>query len=240
MLVVLDYTNAAYDTDANGKDITMPIFRNAVCGVMAAAPLVLAAPVFADEVKTASLAFENRWVDIRFNTPDKTKKIEGGQALAADAAKLAAQHPDRVEPVVWEAMGLLIEGEVTRNLSSLKTVERAKALLEKAEAMDPTGMDALVHTTLGSLYYEVPGWPIAFGDNKKADAYLKKALEIDPDGMDSNYFYGDALLQRGKRGEALPYLEKAMNAPVRPDHEAADTKRKLDIQEALDKARQAR
>jgi tetratricopeptide (TPR) repeat protein len=160
--------------------------------------------------------------------------------MAADAVKLGALYPDRAEPLVWEALGLLIEGEVNRDISALKTVERAKALLEKAETIDPRGMNALVHTTLGSLYYEVPGWPIAFGDNKKAESYLRKALEIDPDGMDSNYFYGDYLLQRGKRKEALPYLEKASQAPVRPGHEAADTGRLKDIHEALEAARKAR
>ncbi|MBY0508784.1 MAG: hypothetical protein K2P94_01405 [Rhodospirillaceae bacterium] len=218
----------------------MPIFRDAVCGVMSAALLALSAPAFADDVTAAVLALENRWVDIRYHTPDKTRKIEGGRVLAEDAAKLAAQHPGRAEPLVWQAMGLLIEGEVTRDLGSLKTVERAKALLEKAEALDPAGVNGLVHTTLGTLYYEVPGWPIAFGDNKKATAYLKKALEIDPEGMDSNYFYGDYLLQRGRGREGLPYLEKAIQAPLRPGHEAADKFRKLDIQEALDKARKAR
>jgi tetratricopeptide (TPR) repeat protein len=218
----------------------MAHFKDAVCGAMTAALLVLSVPAFADDVTAAAMAFENRWVDIRYHTPDKAKKIEGGRVLAGDAAKLAAQHPERAEPLVWQAMGLLIEGEVTRDLGSLKTVERAKALLEKAEVLDPTGVNALVHTTLGTLYYEVPGWPIAFGDNKKAAAYLKKALEIDPDGMDSNYFYGDYLLQRGKGREALPYLEKAMQAPLRPGHEAADKFRKIDIQEALDSARKAR
>lgn len=218
----------------------MLIFREAMHGVMAAALLALSAPAFADEVTEAVLALENRWLDIRYHTPDKAKKIEGGRTLADDDAKLAAQHPGRAEPVVWQAMGLLIEGEVTRDLGSLKTIEHAKGLLEKAEVLDPTGVNGLVHTTLGTLYYEVPGWPIAFGDNKKATAYLKKALEIDPEGMDSNYFYGDYLLQRGKGREGLPYLEKAMQAPLRPGHEAADTFRKIDIQEALDKARKAR
>ena len=43
----------------------------------------------------------------------------------------------------------------------------------------------------------------------------------------------------GKGSEAVPYLERALQVPVRPGHERADTGRKADIQESLDKARLA-
>lgn len=219
----------------------MVSLRGSCIGVLAAGFIIFAAPVWAqDELGAAVMSLENHWVQIRYHTPDNAQKLEGGRALAAQAAALAARYPDRVEPLVWQAFGLLIEPEVNRDLSAIGIVKKAKALLEKAEAMDPAGMNGVVHATLGTLYYEVPGWPVAFGDNKQAAEYLKKALAINPDGMDPNYFYGDYLLQRGKGREALPYLEKAMQTPLRPGHEAADTNRKTDIQEALVAARKAR
>jgi len=195
---------------------------------------------YADDMAAAIAALEHRWVELRYHTSDEDTKLTGGHAMTRAAEALAARFPDRVEPLVWQALAILIEPEVNQNISALGVVKRAKALLEKAEAMDPSGMDGVVQSTLGTLYYEVPGWPIGFGDNKKAEAYLLKALEINPDGMDPNYFYGDFLLQRGKRREAVSYLEKAMNTPLRPGHEMADTARLGDIQEALDKARKAR
>ena len=59
-------------------------------------------------------------------------------------------------------------------------------------------LNGSVYTSLGSLYYQVPGWPIGFGSDKKAESYLKKALAVNPDGMDPNYFYGDFMLQEKK------------------------------------------
>ena len=47
----------------------------------------------------------------------------------------------------------------------------------------------------------MPGWPIGFGDKKKAEEYLKKALAANPDGIDPNFFYGDFLLDKVRRLE---------------------------------------
>jgi len=37
-------------------------------------------------------------------------------------------------------------------------------------------MDGSAFVTLGSLYSMVPGWPIAFGNDLKAEQSLKKAM----------------------------------------------------------------
>ena len=100
-------------------------------------------------------------------------------------------------------------------------------------------MKRAVHTNLGSLYYEVPGWPIAFGDNKKAEDHLRTALAHDADGRDPNYFFGDFLLQRKRPREALPYLEKALNVPIDPAHARADKGRHGEVVAALEKAKAA-
>ena len=39
----------------------------------------------------------------------------------------------------------------------------------------------------------MPGFPVGFGDDKKAKELLKKALEINPNGIDPNYFYAEFL-----------------------------------------------
>ena len=35
-------------------------------------------------------------------------------------------------------------------------------------AIDPKALDGSAYASLGSLFYQVPGWPIGFGDDKKA------------------------------------------------------------------------
>jgi Tfp pilus assembly protein PilF len=79
----------------------------------------------------------------------------------------------------------------------------------------------------------VPGWPIGFGDNDKAEKNLKQALSLNPNGIDSNFFYGDFLLQNGRYDEAKAYLERALQAPARPGRELADAGRRQEIKAVL-------
>jgi tetratricopeptide (TPR) repeat protein len=189
---------------------------------------------------TAVLELENRWAEIRYDMKaSKASKLVAARDFIRDANAIAARFPDDTEPLVWQALALLVEAEIRSDLSAFGIAARARDLLEKAERLDPRAT-GLIQTSLGMLYYEMPGWPLGFGDKKKAARYLTEALAMDPDGMDSNYFYGDYLLQSGKYREAEVYLERAAKVAVRPGHERADNGRKKDIQEALDAARKAR
>lgn len=94
-------------------------------------------------------------------------------------------------------------------------------------------MQGSAYTSLGSLYYQVPGWPLSFGDDDRAEQLLKKALTMNPDGIDPNYFFGDYLIERGNKEQAKTYLRKAMNAPARPGREVADAGRRREAQELL-------
>ncbi len=66
------------------------------------------------------------------------------------------------------------------------------------------------YTSLGALYYQVPGWPIAFGNDKKARQLLDKAILVNPGGLDSNYFYGDFLVHEKQYERASVVLNKAL------------------------------
>lgn len=83
--------------------------------------------------------------------------------------------------------------------------------------------------SLGNLYYQVPGWPIGFGNDKKARDYLEKALQINPNGIEPNYFYGEFLYQEGEYEKALQVLNKAMNAPARLGRELSDAGQRKEI-----------
>ncbi len=79
---------------------------------------------------------------------------------------------------------------------------------------------------------------MGFGDDKKAKEMLLKGLSYNPDGIDSNYFYGDYLLDQKQYPQAIASLEKALHAPARPGSESADAGCKQEIQTALAKAKQ--
>ncbi|MCF5879317.1 tetratricopeptide repeat protein, partial [Aeromonas veronii] len=118
---------------------------------------------------------------------------------------------------------------------ALGLVKEAKAKLELALKQDPKVLDGSAYTSLGSLYYQVPGWPVGFGDDEKAEQLLKQALAINPDGIDPNFFYGDFLLDQGRKAEAKTYLDKALAAPARPGREVADEGRRMEIRDRLAK-----
>ena len=96
-------------------------------------------------------------------------------------------------------------------------------------------MDGSAYTSLGALYYQVPGWPIAFGNDKKARQLLEKAVSINPDGLDSNYFYADFMIREKEYAKAKAALEKALAAPTRPGREVADQGRRAEIEALMAK-----
>jgi Tfp pilus assembly protein PilF len=99
-------------------------------------------------------------------------------------------------------------------------------------------MQGSAYTSLGTLYFKVPGWPVGFGDEEKAEELLSKALTLNPDGIDPNYFYGEFLLEQKRYEEAEKALLKAQQAPARPNRELADSGRQEEIQVALLKVRE--
>jgi len=193
---------------------------------------------------TASLAdinediasIQQQWARANYETPEGEQE-KAFEELVAEARKLVENNPGRAEPRVWLAIVLSTDAGVTGGLGALGKVKEARRELEAAEKIDPDVLDGSIYTSLGSLYYQVPGWPIGFGDDEKAEEYLKKALAMNPDGIDPNYFYGDFMLEEDNYQEAVNYLEKAAAAPARPGRPVADKGRQAEIQEKLQQAR---
>lgn len=186
-----------------------------------------------DEVKQ----LQNEWAEIKYNTPEKQqeKKFE---ELVSKAEALVAKSPNDVHAIIWEGIIRSTYAGVKGGLGALGQVKKAKASFEHALEIDPVALSGSAYTSLGSLYYQVPGWPIGFGDSDKAEEMLKKGLETNPDGLDSNYFYGDFLKSEGKYADSLAALEKALKAPARVNRELADQGRKKEVELAITEVKQ--
>jgi tetratricopeptide (TPR) repeat protein len=167
----------------------------------------------------------HRWATTNYTTPD-TAKDAAYLALVTSARQVAESYPQRAEPLVWEAIALASAAKVEGGLSALGKAKQARDVLVAAEAIDATAMQGAIYSTLGSLYAKVPGWPIGFGDKKKAKSYLEKALVANPNGIDANYFYADFLNDQGDYSEAAKHLELALVAPARAGREDADAGRR--------------
>lgn len=165
-------------------------------------------------------------------------KADQAAALVAQADAVARQFPGRAEPLVWKAIALSTEAGAKGGLGGLSLAKEAKATLEQAEKLNPNALgDGSVYTSLGSLYYQVPGFPVGFGDKGKAQAYLKKALAQNPNGLDPNYFYGDFLFHQGQFAEAEKALQRALAAPARPGREVSDRGRRAEVSALLAQVR---
>ena len=151
---------------------------------------------------------------------------------------VSTNHANAPEAQIWEAISLSGYAKAKGGLGALKLAEKARDLLLTAEKTNPSALQGSAYTTLGSLYYKVPGWPLGFGDKKKAKAYLDKAIQVNPAGIDPNYFYADYLSEQGDYANAIDYYKKALTAPPRAGREDADTGRKQDIESGLRKAQQ--
>lgn len=176
---------------------------------------------------------QTEWAKIKYQMSDKESQLEAIHKLETQAASITAKYPDKAEPKIWEGIILSTDAGIVKGLSALGKVEKAKELFETSLKQNPTALNGSAHTSLGSLYYQVPGWPVGFGDDDKAEEHLKQALQMNPNGIDPNYFYGDFLLQDGKADEAKIYLERALQAQDRPGRELADAGRRQEIKAAL-------
>jgi tetratricopeptide (TPR) repeat protein len=177
---------------------------------------------------------QHQWAHINYQLPE-TKREAAFTTLEQKAAALAARYPNRAEPKLWQAIILSTHAGVHGGLGALSMVDKARDLLLAAEKIDPNAMHGSIYTSLGSLYYQVPGWPLGFGDDDKAKGYLLKALKLNPNGIDPNYFYGDFLYRNDERKAALIALDKALKAPPRPDRPVADRGRRKEIRELITK-----
>lgn len=175
---------------------------------------------------------QQQWAHIQYEMP-KDKKEAAFKSLSGRAGQLVKAYPDDAEPLIWQGIVLSTYAGAKGGLGALGLVKDARASLEHALEINPSALQGSAYTSLGSLYYQVPGWPLSFGDDDRAEQLLKKALTMNPDGIDPNYFFGDYLIERGNKEQAKTYLRKAMNAPARPGREVADAGRRREAQELL-------
>ena len=190
----------------------------------------------AANVGDAVTELQRDWERIRYQSP-AAEREKAFEALSAKAHKVSESFPGRAEPLVWEGIIVSSWAGEKGGLGALGLVKQAKALYESAIAIDGNALEGSAYNSLGVLYYKVPGWPIAFGDKAKAKELLQKALAINPNGIDANFFYGEYLVETRHPQEAVPYLERALQAPPRPGRQVADTGRREEARDLLAKAR---
>jgi len=205
-----------------------------ICAMMLAASAVAWAGMEDDVARV-----RQEWERIKYQMPVKGQEA-AFEALAKDSAKVMTQYPNRAEPAIWHGIIEASYAGAKGGLGALSLAKNARKSFEQALALDPDALEGSAYTSLGSLYYQVPGWPLGFGDDGKARELLQKGLALNPNGIDPNYFYGDFLFRSGDYAGAEQALRKAFQAPPREGRKLADDGRRKEINELLEKVREKR
>jgi tetratricopeptide (TPR) repeat protein len=198
------------------------------CASLFASPLFAAAP--ANPAFDAELlSIQQAWAKTNYETPAGDARVQAFDALEKRAEAFTRQNPTRAEALIWEGIIESSYAGAKGGLGALSLCKEARGNLEAAIKIDPTALDGSAYTSLGTLYYKVPGFPLGFGDHDKAEHMLQKALKQNPNGIDPNYFYAEFLFEEERYPEALQYLDKASKAAPRPGREGADKGRRAEI-----------
>lgn len=201
--------------------------------------LLLSSQGFADSLNESVQDIESEWASIYYNTP-KQQQESAFCRLLDKTINLSKQHPDKAEPIIWEAIVKATNADHQDAVSALGAIHEARDLLLKAIEINPKAMNGSAYVTLGTLYYMTPKWPIGFGDEETAQKMLQTALKINPNGIESNFFYGDFLLSNNNLNEAEKYFKRATTIPARPEQLYADNQLKEQARLALKNIKERR
>jgi len=180
---------------------------------------------------------QQRWAVANYQIAAPKERLQALETLSADAHRLSQAHPERAEPLIWEGIVLSTCAGAKGGIGALGLAKKSRSALEAALKIDDKALDGSAYTSLGVLYSKVPGFPLGFGDDDKAQDLLVKALTINPYGIDSNYFYAQYLCDHEECRDARRYLERALQAPPRPGRELADSGRHREVLDLMAKAR---
>jgi tetratricopeptide (TPR) repeat protein len=177
-------------------------------------------------------ALQSEWAEIKYRRP-AAEQEKAFAALTRTADAVRGKHAGRAEPQIWYGIIAASYAGARGGLGALSLAKDAKKAFEQALELDARALEGSAYTSLGSLYYQVPGWPLGFGSDDKARELLQKAIALNPDGIDSNYFLGDFLYRKGDTEGARRALQKALRAPARPERALADAGRRREIESLL-------
>lgn len=211
--------------------------RTLLALALMAAPMTAASVAHADACDDRVRGLQQSWDHVNFEVAQGVRTAEMAR-LNTQADAVVAQCPNRAEPLVWDAIITASEAGLRGGLGALGLVRDARSQLERAERINPRALNGSVYVSLGSLYAQVPGAPIGFGNRQRARDYLQRGLAMAPNDIDANFFMGDLLVREHDWAAAARYLQKAIDAPARPGRAVADRGRRAEARTLLARAQQ--
>lgn len=154
--------------------------------------------------------------------------------LAETTEALVSANGNSAEAQTWHGIVLAGLAREQSKLAGLRTIKKARTALETATKLDPNGLDGSAYVTLGAMYAQVPGRPIAFGNVKTAEEMFKKALSVRTTGPDVYSYYANFLADQKRNEEAKQYAQKAVAESPRAGRTNSDGVLIKEAQKLLD------
>ncbi|WP_281557170.1 hypothetical protein [Thalassomonas sp. RHCl1] len=198
--------------------------------------LALSTPLLANaaSIDEEITKLQQQWAHVNYELKDDAQE-QGFKKLVQQAQAVTEQYGDNAKSWIWSGIIQSSFAGQKGGLGALSLAKKSKKDFEKAIELDANALNGSAMMSLGVLFHKVPGWPIAFGDDDKAEELMKKALAINPKGIDGNYFYGEYLYDEGKYQQAKDYLQLALQAAPRPNRPLADKYRQEEVRQVLEK-----
>jgi tetratricopeptide (TPR) repeat protein len=178
-------------------------------------------------------AIQQEFDTASFSGLDKHDRRDAFDALVDHAESFGERYPSRVEAVAWNGIVLSTYAGEVGAFSAMKYAKAAREVLHQAESMAPEALDGALYASLGALYSKVPGGLMGFGDEDTAARYFEQAIEVDPDNLDSNFFYGEFLLDQERYADAETVLNRALYSPAVASRPLFDVARRNEITSLL-------
>ena len=194
---------------------------------------VFATAVHADEAQDLT-DIQQKWAIANYELEDDAQ-IDAFTQLSEQSALFVKNYPCSAQTHIWNGIVLASFAGAKGGLGALGLAKEAKASLENALSIDGTALNGSAYASLATLYSKVPGWPIGFGDDDKAEKLFKQALAFNLEGIDTNYLYGEYLYDEGDYKQAKARLLVAQAAGIRDTRAKADKYRQQAISQLLAK-----
>lgn len=171
---------------------------------------------------------ESRWAVAAYEI-DGRQQEKALKRLLVDARELCASYPGEPGAAAWHGIVARTYMDARGSRGSMRLAKEARDALLVAESLDPLVLGGLVYANLGALYSRVSSGFGGFGNKTRGMGYLWKAIIVDPDGIESNYLYAEVLVDEKDYPAARDALQKANDAPARPENPEADRIRKIEV-----------
>ncbi len=162
----------------------------------------------------------------RFAVESKADKIKVYQEAIGlgeyYVAKFPASGPIRFELITSVGLDADLKGLMKNALNGV--VEKMKFHAEKLILIDSMHYSGAGWKVLGILNYSVPSIPgiLSWPDKETALVLLQKALKYFPNDIASNFYYGEALWNKGDKTLAKGFFNRLLSLKIREDYVLED------------------